>query len=569
MRLPAENLLIRSSPDATLVVLGGGTHGQDSGTNGHLHSHTAMSMSMPLLRLSLWAATAATALGSSSTAAPPAPTGVHINREPNEQLAAEGPLHLGWHLPPEFRGSQRSFWVRLQQQDGEQSNVDHECKPSADIPSCSQSDGVPLEALTGKLSPGSSFAVAVRVVDAAGALSEWSAPARFATALPPGPWPGGAVPVWAADPLQNFVLFRRSFEATGEEHLLHITAHGVPMRRKNAGANATKLLGAYKLWINGLPVSAGPGRPTGHGSTIQAPAQLYDTVNVTSLLREGEENVIAIASWYWTNEQEAAAVGPATITVQGDQGDRGGVMALMMTARGKVVAATGDSHWRAYSRGDEALLPAVPPPGCKQCCPHTAADPEASCEFCTITGGRFQLMHEHWNASALPPSHWRLPGFAPRRSADWAVPQPTATRLPRLVPKGARAIALVHHTPKAIRAITPSGAGSFLCRPTPSPAPVCGWNSTSEAAAAAAAEAEAEDVRADATYCYVVDMGVIIQGGINVTFSKGVASHRVSVIASELLIGMNGFNSPTGAVQVDPLCEFFCFPFNVFRSIKS
>jgi hypothetical protein len=67
----------------------------------------------------------------------------------------------------------------------------------------------------------------------------------------------------------------------------------------------------------------------------------------------------------------------------------------------------------------------------------------------------------------------------------------------------------------------------------------------------------------------VVDMGVIIQGGINVTFSKGVAGHRVSVIASELLIGMNGFNSPTGAVQVDPLCEFFCFPFNVFRSIKS
>lgn len=492
-----------------------------------------------LLLLSLWASAVATMLGSTA-ATPPAPTGVHINREPNEQLAAQGPLHLGWHLPPGFRGPQRSFWVRLQQ-NGKKS-TDHECKPSADIPSCSQSDGILLDALTSKLAPGSSFALSVRAIDSTGEISAWSVPTHFATALPPGPWPGGAVPVWAKDPMQNFVLFRRSFEATGEEHLLHITAHGVPMRKKNAGANATKLLCAYKLWINGLPVSAGPGRPTGQGSTIQVPALLYDTVNVTSMLRVGEENVIAVQSWYWTNEQEQAEV-PGTVAVQGDHGDRGGVLAVI-TARDRVVAATGDPHWRAYSRGDAALLRAAPPPGCKQCCHQSASDPEAYCEFCTITGGRFQLMHEHWNASALP-MHWQLPGFVPHNTVDWAVPQPTATPFPRLAPKGARAIALVHHTPKMIRAITPSGVGSFLCKQRDFSTPVCGWNSTLEAEAQTARTG----ANTDATYCYVVDMGTIIQGGINITFNNGVAGHRVSVIASELLIGMNGFNSPTGAVQ--------------------
>ena len=187
---------------------------------------------------------AAMVVGAVSTAAaPPAPTRVHINREPNEQLAAEGPLHLGWQLPPDFVGVQRTFWVRVQQQHhDEQVTTDHECQPSQAIASCSASDGILLETLAGKLASGTSFAVSVRVVDSVGGISTWSAPTHFATALPPGPWPGGAVPVWAANQLQKFVLFRRSFEANGDEHLLHITAHGVPMRMNHAGANATKLL---------------------------------------------------------------------------------------------------------------------------------------------------------------------------------------------------------------------------------------------------------------------------------------------------------------------------------------
>lgn len=498
---------------------------------------------MPVRVLLILSLGAATVCSTSSPPLPPAPTGVHINREPNEQLAAQGPLQLGWSLPPEFRGIQRSFWVRCSSASSSESTV-HECAPSDAIPSCSVSDGIPLEALTGaKLAPGTSHAVSVRVVDERGAVSAWSAPTFFATALAAGLWPGGAAPIWAANPLQNFVLFRRSFEATGDEHLLHITAHGVPMRIKNGGSNATKLLCAYKLWVNGLPVSAGPGRPTGRGSTIQDPAQLYDSVNVTSLLRVGEENVIAIQSWYWTNEQEQAEI-PSTIAVQGDDGDRGGVMAVLMSGS-KVVAATGDSNWLAYDRGDDALLKAAPPPGCKQCCKKSALDPEAACRYCKITGGRFQLMHEHWNMSAMP-FKWQLPGFKPTRS-EWSTPKRRAMGFPRLAPKGARAIALVDHTPKAIRAVTPSGVGSFRCQSPNSLLPVCGWNASSFPLETVDASGEQKD--ADATYCYVVDMGSIIQGGINISFSKSANGQTVSVVASELLIGMNGFNTPTGGVQ--------------------
>ena len=64
---------------------------------------------------------------------PPAPTGLHINREPNEQLAAVAPLRLGWSLPPEFRGVQRSFWVRCTSvhdtTGGSGPAHEHECTP--------------------------------------------------------------------------------------------------------------------------------------------------------------------------------------------------------------------------------------------------------------------------------------------------------------------------------------------------------------------------------------------------------------------------------------------------------
>jgi hypothetical protein len=122
---------------------------------------------------------------------------------------------------------------------------------------CTRSDNVPLGAFPVELQPAMTYTFAVQPD-----VGDWSAPFAFSTALgaPAEKWPGGAVPIWASNPLQQFVLFRRAFELPSTnkpmpEHLLHITAHPVPTRILNAGANATKLLCSYKLWINGAPVA--------------------------------------------------------------------------------------------------------------------------------------------------------------------------------------------------------------------------------------------------------------------------------------------------------------------------
>lgn len=75
------------------------------------------------------------------------------------------------------------------------------------------------------------------------------------------------------------------------------------------GSLASKLLGAYKLWVNGVPVGSGPGRPTGANSTRDDPALLYDSYAVGSLLRPGADNVVAIEAFYWTAAQESVEVG--------------------------------------------------------------------------------------------------------------------------------------------------------------------------------------------------------------------------------------------------------------------
>lgn len=243
------------------------------------------------------------ALAHAVAAAPPAPYGLHANRERSEALALDtgADIAFGW---ASSGAAQASFRLRLTGAASGSLLGEFDCAPSAAL-NCSRSDGVSLRALTAThpsfaLPEGASVGVQVMLVDTAGATSPWSAPFYFATALAQGAWPGGAVPIWAKNASQNFVLFRRTFaaRAVGAEHLLHITAHGVPNRKPGGGANATKLLCSYKLWVNGVSVAVGPGRPTGVNSTLQIPALLYDTVNVTALLRHGEDNVIAVQAWY-------------------------------------------------------------------------------------------------------------------------------------------------------------------------------------------------------------------------------------------------------------------------------
>ena len=543
----------------------------------------------------------------------PPPFDLHVNGESVSQLAATSPITLGWAAPPSS-GPQVAFKIRL-----EPEGKEYSCHNISATIDCSRSDNVDLEALIGRrLAPATTYAFSVQTtaVQSRANFSKWSKPFYFATALPiydgvgeqdsssgssgdgdggrdsehnNQNWFGSAVPVWGARSTQKFVILRASgFEVRpNREYLLHITAHAVPMRKKMSGANASKLLGAYALWVNGVPVATGPGRPTGINSTIQDPAQLYDTLNITRLLRPGESNVLAVQGFYWNNEQEYTELPVYTEVIEGDQNDAGGIMVLLRSGS-EVVTATGvrqqQQHWLSYDDADSALLPAVPPPGCQACCNRHNPDnnenkppKKQSCEFCKVTGGRFQLMHERWNMSALP-AGWRLPTFnlaqenstgRGNRGAStntnavagrWSPPSIRQMPFTRLAPKGARAIQLLPHQPVRIAAVTPSGTGSFECQRQPSRSEeindVCGsldsWKDNSRARYQIRNHIDTTSAPpTEKSYCYIVDMGTIVQGGINITFSNASAGHVVHVAASELLIGMNNLRSRTGAVEAN------------------
>ena len=189
---------------------------------------------------------------------------------------------------------------------------------------------------------------------------------------------GGAVPIWSSNATAQFVLLRRPFTLPPstsplQQAVLHISAQPIPNRLagpRHGGSLASKLLCAYKLWVNGVPVGAGPGqstlplatdnlledtdgleevcvcvgggaathtqpldavallplllltsalflvtsshaegRPTGANSTRENPALLYDSYQVAGLLRPGAENVVAVEAFYWTAAQESVEVG--------------------------------------------------------------------------------------------------------------------------------------------------------------------------------------------------------------------------------------------------------------------
>jgi hypothetical protein len=323
------------------------------------------------------------------------PYGLHVNREANEALAVDpSGLVIGWAVPPD--AEQKSFNIRLHNALGLQLG-EYACAAQASI-NCSHSDSVVLATLAGSSLPeGGSFAFQVQLVDQKGVGGTWSEAFHFATALSEGQMGSVAVPVWSRNATQNFVLFRRTFKASAGEHLLHITAKSVPNRMHGGGANASKLLCAYKLWLNGVSIAVGPGRPTGNGSTIQRPALLYDTVNITSLLRRGgTSNALAVEAFYWTNIQEKQYI-PTTLAIDGDHDDLGGIMLLVRATQAgpteQTVVATGDDgDWLSFDRGDEALSPYDPRQEstfCQAMCPH--AKKGATCNFCLASGGRFQV----------------------------------------------------------------------------------------------------------------------------------------------------------------------------------
>jgi hypothetical protein len=127
-----------------------------------------------------------------------------------------------------------------------------------------------------------SFMPAVVVAFALPSAPGPAGPPPAAVPRPPLPL-GGARPIWSRNATAQFVLLRRPFNTATtpprQRTLLHISAQPIPNRLagpRHGGSLASKLLCAYKLWVNGVPVGAGPGRPTGKKSTRDAPALLCE-----------------------------------------------------------------------------------------------------------------------------------------------------------------------------------------------------------------------------------------------------------------------------------------------------
>ena len=81
----------------------------------------------------------------------------------------------------------------------------------------------------------------------------------------------GARPIWSPNATGQFVLLRRTFQLSADskdavatpmnanDFMLHVSAQPIPNRLggpRHGGSLASKLLCAYKLWLNGVPVGA-------------------------------------------------------------------------------------------------------------------------------------------------------------------------------------------------------------------------------------------------------------------------------------------------------------------------
>ena len=190
----------------------------------------------------------------------------------------------------------------------------------------SDSQGVPLPPHCA-LEPGTAHTVRVRLhlcaagTGAAGdCVLPFSAPQPFFSApnFEGAGW-GSASAVWHPRASASFVLLRSphfSPPPGGGLAMLAVSARPTPCRVARGsgvvschGGNASKLLGAYTLFLNGAPLGTGPGRSVRGGAGV-------DMYNVTALLSPGRSNVLAIESAYVS----AAMVASGTDPVPGDSG---------------------------------------------------------------------------------------------------------------------------------------------------------------------------------------------------------------------------------------------------------
>ena len=385
---------------------------------------------------------------------------------------------LGWTLSPGCgEAAQTAFRVEL-------------CPPggagacSSVLVHSNQSDAVPWAtwmgagvALRPSLAEGTTYTVKVALTLDRGQLA-WSEPVRFHTQLDHASYAGSA-PMWAPNASAQFVMLRRQLPKpkTGEEVYLSVAAKPSPDWSLPHGRNVSHLLGAYKLWVNGVPLGAGPGRSVGGAIPV-------DTFNLTSLLASGPA-VVAIESYYLSSKGSDPKGGTT------DADDRGGVVAIFTDGNNQSIPSASGGGWEAMD-ATAAFGPSV------------GQDKHGS--------GTGSYLQPHENIDGrLYPHGWREPGFR----GKWSAAATRPAFVSGLAAKEALPVSLRDNPAKSFRILTQSPAHTN-------------------------ADQDPGSADGGTTYRYVVDFGRNFQGHVNISFgSSGTRGQKVTVRLGEQLL-VNG-----------------------------
>ena len=190
----------------------------------------------------------------------------------------------------------------------------------------------------------------VRVTATFGAESYDSAAVPFATGADTSLLES-ATAMWHHNRSAMFVLFRRVVEVRADmPTFLAITAKPSPDRQQAHGVNASKLLSAYKLWINGEPVGTGPGRKIGGGIAV-------DTYNISALVPAKAATTAIVAV-------EASYI-PLHDDFDDNDDDAGVLFAVLHNGNGSLYTSLSDdnsSSWQCFDAA-AAFNPQLGPNG--------------------------------------------------------------------------------------------------------------------------------------------------------------------------------------------------------------
>ena len=128
----------------------------------------------------------------------------------------------------------------------------------------------------------------VRVWPAAGCASAWSAPGKFVTSMGTAGGNGflnTTAPIWPAAPAR-YAFLRRVVQldtTPARKGIIHATAFVAAAQ----DGGKEKLLGAYRLHVNGRPAAIGPGR--GEVNYAMKNHTLYDSLDPTAAAQAAAE----------------------------------------------------------------------------------------------------------------------------------------------------------------------------------------------------------------------------------------------------------------------------------------